>query len=115
MFTAYTAVTALTAAANTWAATLDFTRADSAVKNATRVDVLPWLFPLGLLKLAGAVGLLVGIRVPALGVAAAVGLVLFFVGAVAAHVRVRWYSAIPFPMTFLALAVAALVLRLGAG
>lgn len=115
MFTAYVAVAILTAAANAWVSMLDFTRAESAVDNATRVGVLPWLLPLGLLKLAGAVGLLIGIVVPALGVAAAAGLVLFFVCAVAAHVRVRWYSTIPFPAAFLALAVAALVLRLGAG
>ncbi len=42
---------------------------------------------LGLLEIAGALGLLVGIWVTPLGIAAAVGLTLYFVGAVGAHVR----------------------------
>jgi hypothetical protein len=37
---------------------------------------------------AGAVGLLVGLAVPAIGVAAAAGLGLLMVGAIGAHVRV---------------------------
>lgn len=41
---------------------------------------------LGMLKLAGAVGLLPGlVGVPSIGVAAAVGLVLFFLGATGVH------------------------------
>ena len=44
--------------------------------------------------------------------AAAIGLVLFFVCAVFAHLRVRWYATLAFPGTFLLLAAAALVLRL---
>jgi DoxX-like family len=40
-----------------------------------------WVFALGLLKAAGALGLLVGIGFPQIGVAASVGLILFFVGA----------------------------------
>jgi hypothetical protein len=39
------------------------------------------------LELAGAVGVLVGIAVEALGLAAAAGLVLTSLGAIAAHVR----------------------------
>ena len=44
---------------------------------------------LGILKAAGALGLLVGIGAPAVGIAAAVGLVLFFVGAIITHLRER--------------------------
>jgi DoxX-like family len=36
-----------------------------------------WLFTLGVLKAAGVLGLLIGLGVPPIGVAAAVGLVLF--------------------------------------
>ena len=69
-----------------------------------------WLPMLGTLKAAGALGLLVGlIGVPLIGTAAAVGLVLFFVGAIITHLRVRDYSIGPAAM-FLLLAVAALVL-----
>lgn len=46
-----------------------------------------WLrFPIGTLKTLGALGLLVGLWIPVIGVAAAVGLVLFFVCAVYTHV-----------------------------
>ena len=57
-----------------------------------------------------ALGLLVGIRVPLIGIAAAVGLVLFFVGAIITHLRARDYS-FGLAAVFLLLAVAALVLR----
>ena len=113
MLSGYVVVAVLAAAVNTWAAVADFVRAGTALDNAARVEVpSSWLAPLGALKAAGALGLLVGIAVPVIGVAAAIGLVLFFVCAVFAHLRVRWYSTIAFPATFLLLAVGALVLRL---
>ncbi len=43
---------------------------------------------IGALELAGAIGLLVGVAVPALQVASGAGLLLLLVGAVAAHRRV---------------------------
>lgn len=59
---------------------------------------------------AGAAGLLVGLLgVRPLGIAAAVGLVLFFVGAVAAHLRARVFHNIAFPLGYLVLGTAALV------
>ncbi|WP_262852570.1 DoxX family protein [Mumia quercus] len=67
----------------------------------------PWL---GAAKLLGALGLLAGLAVPALGVAAAVGLGLYFVGAVVTVVRARSYGHVPFPLLYLAPAVAAGVL-----
>jgi hypothetical protein len=42
--------------------------------------------PLGLLLIAGALGLVAGIFRPKLGVAAAAGLVLYFLGAIVTHV-----------------------------
>jgi hypothetical protein len=47
------------------------------------------MVPLGTLLASGAVGLLTGFAVPALGTAAAIGLVLYFICAVTAHLRVR--------------------------
>jgi hypothetical protein len=44
---------------------------------------------IGALELAGAIGVLVGLAVPPIGIAAAVGLGLLLLGAVAAHVRNR--------------------------
>jgi len=49
----------------------------------------PWL---GAAKAAGAAGLLVGLFVPVIGVMAAIGLVLYFIAAVATVVRPRVYS-----------------------
>ncbi len=112
MLIAYLAVGMLTAAANGAFATLDFTRHEFVLQNMARVRVKPsWLYPLGFLKLAGAVGLVVGVAVPPLGVAAASGLVLFFIGAIGTHIRAHDYSSIPFPATLLLLAVATLVFR----
>jgi hypothetical protein len=66
----------------------------------------PWL---GTAKAAGALGLLVGLVYPAIGVAAAIGLVLYFTGAVITVVRARWYSHVPFPLMYMAPVVGALV------
>jgi hypothetical protein len=66
---------------------------------------------LGILKAAGALGLLVGIFFPVIGIAAAIGLVLFFVAAIVTHLRSRDFS-FGLAGVFLLLAVAALVLRL---
>jgi hypothetical protein len=112
MFTAYVVVTALTAAANTFAATVDFTRPDWLLRNMAKARVpQSWLFSLGALKAAGALGLLIGIGVPLLGVAASIGLVLFFIGALITHFRARYWAIAP-PVAFLLLAVGSLVLRL---
>jgi hypothetical protein len=74
-----------------------------------------WLtFPIGTLKTAGAVGLLLGlVGVPFIGTAAAIGLILFFVCAIYTHVRASDYTP-QFGLAngFLALAVGALVLGL---
>jgi hypothetical protein len=69
---------------------------------------------LGLLKAAGAVGLLFGLLgVPFIGTAAAGGLVLFFVGAVLTHFRAGDYSpSVGFPALYLLLAAASLALGL---
>jgi hypothetical protein len=113
MFTAYVIVTILAAAANTYAATNDFMRAEMVLASMNRLGVPEsQLFLLGALKAAGAAGLLVGIGVPVIGLAAAVGLVLFFVGAIVTAVRAHWYTHIPQPAAFLMLASGSLVLGL---
>jgi DoxX-like protein len=113
MFTAYIIVTVLTSAANTYAAIVDFRRPQWVLDNMTNWGGShSWLFTLGVLKAAGALGLLVGIGVPLIGGAAAIGLVLFFVGAIAVVIRARWYSHLPWPTTYLLLATGSLALRL---
>jgi hypothetical protein len=65
----------------------------------------PWLAPLGLLKGAGAAGLLTGLLgVRPLGIAAAIGRVLFFAGALATYIRARVFHNIVVSGTYLALA-----------
>jgi len=111
MFTVYIIVTVLTAAANFFSATLDFIRYKQILINMAKAGVPDsWITMLGTLKAAGALGLLVGIGVPLIGTAAAVGLILFFVGAIITHLRARDYS-FGLAVVFLLLAVAALVLR----
>lgn len=69
-----------------------------------------WIPYLAALKMAGAVGLLLGmVAAPWLGLAAATGLVAFFVGAAGVHVRTKVFHNIAFPATFLTLAVGARV------
>ncbi|MGG2461285.1 DoxX family protein [Streptomyces sp. RGM 3693] len=111
---AYVIITVLTIVANAGIAAADFARAEFVLANSAEVGVprswLPWL---GALKGAGAVGLLIGLLgVRSLGIAAATGLVLFFIGAVVAHVRMRVYSTMVGPAGYLGLAVASLVLAL---
>jgi hypothetical protein len=115
MFAGYVAVTVITILANAWAAHADFVRARFVLANAAEVDVPhSWIPALGALKAAGAAGLLLGLLgVPYIGVAAAVGLVLFFTGALVAHVRAGAYRKMSFPGGFFALAVASLVLAAG--
>ncbi len=114
MFIAYVSVTILAAAANIFSATLDFTRYKQILINMARVGVpQSWITTLGILKTAGAIGLLIGIGAPLIGTAAAIGLVLFFVGAIIIHLRARDYS-FGLAVVFLLLAVAVLVLRLAA-
>ena len=112
MFTAYIIVTLIAAAANAFSATLDFIRYNPVLINMAKASVPDsWITMLGLLKAAGALGLLAGIAVPLIGTAAAVGLVLFFVGAIITHLRAGDYS-FGLAVVFLLLAIAALVLRL---
>lgn len=69
----------------------------------------PWL---AACEFAGGAGLLIGIAWPPLGVAAAVGLVIYFVGAVVSHMRVRDFKGIGAPILPLVLSVATLVVRI---
>jgi hypothetical membrane protein len=112
MFFVYIAITVLTAIANSYAAYLDFSGNEQIIATMGRKGVpRSWTFPLGALKAAGALGLLAGFAVPRLGTAAAVGLVLFFVGAVGAHLRARFYQFANVAV-FLTLAVATLTANL---
>ncbi len=90
MHVTYLVITILAALANGYAASLNFIGAESVKLVADRVQVSRrWMVPLGALLALGAVGLLAGFGVPTLGAAASIGLVLYFICAVTAHLRVR--------------------------
>lgn len=112
MSIAYVLVIVVTILANGVEAVANLAGAAFVKQNAEEVGVpFSWLPMLGLLKGAGAVGLLFGlVGVRPLGIAAAVGLVLFFIGALVAHVRGRVFHNIAFPAAFEAFAVASLIL-----
>jgi hypothetical protein len=68
---------------------------------------------LAVILLAGAAGLIGGLFWDPIGVAAALGLVLYFVLAVAAHIRFHDGQRLPTPLVILALATALLIMRVG--
>jgi hypothetical protein len=113
MHIAYIAVASLVALMSGYAASMNFVGAESVKVVADKVQVSErWMVPFGVVLAAGAFGLVVGFAVPALGVAAAIGLVVYFICALGAHVRVRDRN-VGGAITFLLLAVAALVTDVG--
>ena len=63
-------------------------------------------------EFSGALGLVLGIWWPILGVAAAIGLILYFVGATVSHLRVSDVKGIGPPAFMLVVAAAALATRM---
>jgi hypothetical protein len=118
---AYDVIALITIAANAFSGFAAVTRFEPVMKTlrpalATAGVPERWLvFPIGIPKLAGACGLLLGLLgVPYVGTAAAIGLILYFVCAVYTHLRVSDY-AFQFYLAscvFLPLATATLVLGL---
>jgi hypothetical protein len=112
MHTAYLVVTILLAGFLVVSAVADFGRYHRVLIAMARARVPEsWLPTLGAVKGVAGVGLLAGIAVPAVGIAAGSGTIVFFLGAITTHIRARWYS-FGAPATFLILGVAALGLAL---
>lgn len=88
-----------------------FTKAKWVVEPLAQYGVLqawwPWL---ATAKAAGAVGLVVGVFVPAIGVAAAIGIAVYFAGAVITVLRAKAFAHVAFPVIYAAPAVVALAL-----
>ncbi|MFJ9456539.1 DoxX family protein [Kitasatospora sp. NPDC101447] len=115
MSVAYTVVTVLGALMVGFSAYSVFAGAEYVVKPLVDYGVpRAWWTWLGVAKAAGALGLLVGLAVPVIGYAAAVGVILYFLGAVLTVARARAYAHIPFPLVYLAPAAASLALGLAA-
>lgn len=112
MFAAYITVTLLGAVFN-GAAALTYLIGHEYPKTQADMKGIPrkWVPVLGMLLAAGTAGLLAGLAVPLLGTLAASGLVLYFVGAIIAHLRVGSRNIVG-GIVFLATAAAALTLGL---
>lgn len=113
-YISYIVVATVTIAMNAAIAIADFSGAQFVTANSAELGVpTSWAPVLGTLKVAGVVGLLAGLFwLPALAIAAATGLVLFYVGAVLTHVRARVFYNLAFPGTFLGFAAATLALAI---
>ena len=108
MYTARVVITALLAAYLTFSAGADFVRYNRILVEMAKAHVPEsWLTWLGVVKAAAVIGLLAGLVIPPVGLAAAAGVVLFFVGAVMTHVRARYYAVGP-ALSFLILGVVTL-------
>ena len=115
MQTAYTLVTIVAAAVVAYSAGAVLLHARWVTQALMDYGVAPVWWPwLGVAKVAGAVGLLVGLFVPLVGIAAEIGLAVYFTGAVFTVLRARWYSHVPYPLVFLAPVAASAALRLAA-
>lgn len=113
MSIAYIVITVVAAVMVGFSAVVVLIRAKWIVDLLTAYGVpLSWMPWLGAAKAAGAAGLLVGLAWPPIGVLAAIGVILYFIGAVIVVARARWFTHIPYPFFYLAPAAASLALRL---
>lgn len=113
MFIGTVIVSALLAALLVFSAGLKLSHKEEVVQMYAKVAVPEdKLNYLAIVLLAGAVGVIAGLFWAPIGVAAAIGVILYFTGAVVAHLRVRDAKSLPAPLTYLGFGVAALVLRL---
>ncbi|MGW0754356.1 DoxX family protein [Streptomyces sp. NPDC002587] len=111
MFIAYAVVGGLLALVLATSATLTLQRNDQIVASMHKVQVPDsWLPRLATLKAVGAIGLVAGLWITPLGIAAAIGVTLYFVGAVIAHLRAGDFELAP-AAALTAIAAAALTLR----
>jgi hypothetical protein len=114
MGTAYWGITILLAAMVLWSGIAKLRRDPKVVRVVHEIVGVPLrYFPLlAACEIAGALGLVLGIQWPLIGVAAGVGLVLYFVGAVISHLRVGDVKGISPAGFMLVFAGAALALRI---
>lgn len=116
MHIAYVVVGLLTAFVSTVSGVLSIARVEVVVSQLGKAGVpRSWLvFPIGVLKAAGAAGVLLGLAgVPVVGAAAAAGLVVFYSCAVHTHLLARDYSVtFALALGYLGLATTTLALAL---
>ena len=114
MFVAAAVISSLLAALLTFSAIRKLSHRPEVVATYTRVGVPEdKLDYLALILLAGAAGLVAGLFWAPLGVAAAAGLVVYFLLAIGAHIRADDAANLPAPVVIELMAAASLVLRAG--
>lgn len=112
MSIAYDIIGVLLALALLGSATAKLTRNKQVVDTLTGVGVPLGMFPfLAGCEIAGAIGLVIGLWYAPLGIAAAIGVVLYFIGAVGAHVRKSDFKGLPPAAGLLAIGAVTLILR----
>lgn len=114
MTTAFVGVTVLCALMTALSALLKIRHDAHVVKVVHETVGVPMKFlpHLAACEIAGAVGVILGIWAPSLGVVAGSGLVLYFLGAVVAHLRVGDAKGIGAAAFMCGLSVASLALRI---
>ncbi|MEV4108733.1 DoxX family protein [Nonomuraea sp. NPDC049695] len=113
MFIAYAVIAILLAIGLIASGYGKLSRNERIVTGLTGIGVPLGLFPfLAACEIAGAAGLLIGLWYAPLGIAAAVGVVLYFVGALGTHLVKGDFKGMPNALIMFVPAVAALVLRL---
>ena len=111
MFIAYTVVAVVLGLGLVGSASAKIRKDERVTAGLTTAGVpLSWFVPLALLEIAGTVGLLIGIWWRPLGIAAAIGVILYFLGALVFHVRAKDVKGMPMPAVLLVAGVLALVL-----
>lgn len=113
MYVAYVVLAILLSAMLLMSARGKLTKDEKVVQSLSAANVpLNWFPPLAVIEIIGAVGLIVGIFVGPLGVAAAVGVALYFLGAVIAHLRAGDTKGVVAPAPILLFAVITVVVRI---
>jgi thiamine transporter ThiT len=111
VFVAYVVIAVLLSLALVLSASQKLRHDPSAVRIIHEVVHVPmsWFPFLAGCEVAGAIGLLVGIAWAPIGIAASIGVILYMVGALIAHLRVGDAKGIVSPLVPLALGIVALV------
>ena len=106
-------VSVLLAALLAWSAVRKLGHQEEVVRSYVRVGVPEdKLNTLAMILLAGTAGLILGLAWAPIGVAAAAGVVCYFLVAIAFHIRAHDMTNLPTPLTYAVLATAVLALRL---
>jgi hypothetical protein len=113
MHIGYIAITVVVALMSAFSGVAKIRRDPAVVKTIHETVGVPmkYLTPLALLEIAGAVGLVMGIWWPVLGVGSGIGLVLYFVCAAVSHLRVGDAKGVGPAVFMVALSGGALALR----